>query len=95
MSQPSSLPSLPPEHPMASRQTLQSLQNEEGVIIKTDAENYLIQMPAPGLSLFPLNLPAAFQQQGLPVVFSGAVKETGLNEFFAGQPLVLTFIEAK
>lgn len=81
--------SLPADHPFAQRRTVQTLQNQEGQIVKLDSVNFGIQSATDNRMLLPLNLPVEFQKEGENVLFSGSVKEVGLNELFAGQPLVL------
>jgi len=86
---------LPQDHPMLSRQTLQQLYNVEGEIVELGPANFGIQTPSLNSALLPLNLPDDFQKEGLHVLFSGHLKEIGLNEFMAGHPLVLTEISKK
>jgi hypothetical protein len=81
---------LSPDHPLAARKTVQTIQDEEGQIVKIDPVNFGIQTTADGNLLLPLNLPEDCQQEGLKVMFSGTVKEVNPNELMAGQPLVLT-----
>ena len=83
------------DHPMSSRQTLQQLQDTEGEIVQIGPSNYGIQTTSVSSVLLPFNLPDDFQQEGLKVLFSGNLKEIGLNEFMAGHPLVLTEILKK
>ena len=90
-SQPQPQP-LPADNRFALRKTVQQLLRQEGKIVKLDPTNFGIQ-PAAGQLLFPVNLPAEFQQEGLKILFTGAVKEVGLNELFAGQPIVLTQVQ--
>ena len=84
---------LPQDHPVASRKTVQEMHDEEGVIVKLDATNFGIQSSAGSNVLLPVNLPQAFEQEGLKILFSGQVKEVNLNEMMAGQPLVLTEVQ--
>lgn len=79
---------------MSSRRTTQTIQRADGTIVKMDAANFLIQSAGFGM-LLPLNLPEEFGQEGRNVLFSGELKEIGLNEFFAGQPIVLSAIAEK
>jgi hypothetical protein len=81
---------LPPGHPVAARKTVQTIQDEEGQVIKIDPVNFGIQSSADSTLLLPLNLPEDCQQEGLKIKFSGSVKEVNPNELMAGQPIVLT-----
>lgn len=94
MSTPVKLTALPNDHPMSSRQTVGELHHAEGEIIELGPANYGIRTAGHN-ALLPLNLPDDFQQEGLKIFFSGSMKEIGLNEFMAGQPIVLSEIVRK
>jgi hypothetical protein len=81
------------DNPFVRRKTVQHLHGQEGEIVKLDPANFGIQSAGGGPVLLPLNLPAEFQQAGAKILFSGSVKEVGLNELFAGPPLVLTQVQ--
>ncbi len=84
---------LPSDHPFAQRKTVQQLQRQEGEIVKLDPANFGIRSAAAGQVLLPVNLPADLQREGTKILFSGSVKEIGMSEMLAGQPIVLTQAE--
>lgn len=75
------------------RATTGKIERQEGEIIQLDPVNLGIQPNGSPSLLLPCNLPAAFQQSGLKIVFSGLLKEIKPTELFAGQPFVLTHLE--
>jgi hypothetical protein len=81
------------DNPFAQRKTVQHIQSQEGEIVKLDPANFGIRAAKAGQVLFPINLPTELQQVGAKILFSGSVKEVGLSELFAGQPIVLTQVQ--
>ncbi|GEM_PF-2109260 len=75
------------------RPTVNKLERHEGEVMQIDAMNTGIHCGGDNPILFPCNLPEAFQQTGLKIIFSGLLKETTSNELMPGQPFVLTHIE--
>ena len=83
-------------HPLASRQTTDTLENQEGEIVAIDANNFGIQCKNDSNRLLlPLNLSAPLQKAGVKVIFSGSVKQINPEELWAAQPLILTSIKEK
>ena len=74
------------------RRNMSILKSQEGEIILIDNVNFAIQYKGEGQSLLPCNLPDSLKKPGTKITFSGIVKETRLNEMWAGQPFVLTEI---
>lgn len=84
------------QHPLASRITTDTLENQEGEMVAIDAVNLGIQCKNDGVGLLlPLNLPVPLQKAGVKVIFSGLVKQTGPDEFWAAQPVILTAIRER
>lgn len=82
------------QHPLTSRQTTDTLENQEGEVVAIDAANFGIQCKNAGTGLLlPLNLPAPLKKAGVKVVFSGSVKQTNPEELWAGKPVILTSIK--
>jgi len=75
------------------RNTIRNIECQEGEVIQIDTVNVGIHYGGPDPILLPCNLPEAYQQTGLKIVFSGFVKEIKLNELVPGQPFVLTHVE--
>jgi len=76
-----------------NRLTIRKIERHQGEVMQIDSMNTGIHCSGADPILFPCNLPEAFQQTGLKIIFSGFVKELSLNELMPGQPFVLTFIE--
>ena len=78
------------------RKDLSIFSDLEGEIFQMDNVNFGIRsMGENEASLLPCNLPQRLQKAGLKIIFSGKVKETRLEELWAGQPFVLTAIREK
>jgi len=74
------------------RKTVSNISNNAGEIFMIDNVNFGIRSSAAAQPLMPCNLPEKLQKPGIKIIFSGAVKETKLEELWAGQPFVLTSI---
>lgn len=79
---------------LSDRQTVEVVKDLSGIMIKS-GENYLIESnSSTNVMIFaPCNLPSAFMQPNIPVVFSGKQKEILANEKWAGVPLELIKIK--
>lgn len=78
------------------RKNLNTLIKTEGEIFQIDNVNFGIRCNKENeTSLLPCNLPQQLQEVGVKIVFSGIVKETRMEELWAGQPFVLTEVEEK
>ncbi len=77
------------------RKTVNTVDNKEGEIFLIDNVNFGIRYNGDSTQLLPCNLPERLQKSGSKIVFSGNVKETKLEEMWAGAPFVLTKIEEK
>lgn len=77
------------------RKTISSVSNKEGEIFLMDNVNYGIHYKGESRPLLPCNLPGVLQKAGKKIVFSGAIKETQLQELWAGEPFVLTKVAEK
>ena len=81
---------------LTDRKSINTLNLKEGEIFLIDQTNFGIRfIDSNEVILLPCNLPARFQKAGLKVVFSGALKETKMEEMWAGQPFVLTGLSEK
>lgn len=84
------------QHPLTNRETVDTLENQEGEIVVIDAANFGIQCKSDSNRLLlPLNLPAPLQKAGVKVIFSGSLKQISPEEFWAAQPVILTAIKEK
>lgn len=84
------------QHPLSSRPTTDTLENQEGEIVGIDAANFGIQCKNDSNRLLlPLNLPAPLQKAGVKVIFSGSVKLPNPEELWAAPPVILTSIHEK
>jgi hypothetical protein len=77
------------------RKTVSTLNNKEGEIFLVDNVNYGIRYKGETRPLLPCNLPAVLQKAGKKIIFNGTVKETKLEELWAGEPFVLTKVNEK
>jgi hypothetical protein len=77
----------------SERKTIGKIEKKEGEVMLLDALSFGIHCGGTNPILLPCNLPEAFQQTGLKIMFSGSIKEVQLNELVAGQPFVLTHVE--
>jgi hypothetical protein len=75
------------------RTSVGEIDSKEGEVMQIDPINMGIHYEGPNPILLPCNLPEAFQQTGLKIIFSGHIKEVKSNENVPGQPFVLTHIE--
>ncbi len=63
---------------IAQRQTIEVVREHQGIVRNIGTEEipvFVIFSEKYGLNFFPYNLPRSFQHQGMPVVFSGNMKE--------------------
>jgi hypothetical protein len=60
-----------------------------------DNVNFGIRYKGDSTQLLPCNLPDRLQKNGKKIIFSGKVKETNIEEMWAGAPFVLTKVEEK
>ena len=81
------------ESPVAKRKTVLTIENRRGEIVALDNSNFGIRPDDGGAVLLPVNLPAELKKNGTMIRFSGEVKETDLNEFWAGQLFLLSDVE--
>jgi len=77
----------------SDRNSVGEIDRKEGEVMQIDPINVGIHYQGANPILLPCNLPEAFQQTGLKIIFSGHIKEVRLNELVPGQPFVLTHIE--
>ena len=77
------------------RKTISVINKNEGEVFLLDNVNFGIRQKGSARPLLPCNLPAALQKAGTTIVFSGLIKETKLEEMWAGEPFVLTRAEEK
>ena len=75
------------------RKTVLTVENGRGEVVALDNANFGIRPDDGGAVLLPVNLPAELKKNGTMIRFSGEVKETDLNEFWAGQLFLLTNVE--
>ena len=77
------------------RNTVSAISNKAGEIFMIDNVNFGIRSDVTDQPLLPCNLPIALQKAGKKITFSGAVKETKLEELWVGQPFVLSSIKER
>ena len=77
------------------RKTVITVNNKEGEIFLIDSVNFGIWYQGNNKPLLPCNLPVFLQKAGKKIFFSGAVKETKLEELWAGEPFVITKLEER
>ncbi len=78
------------------RKTVKRIENKEGEVYLIDNVNFGIRsQDKEAVPLLPCNLPQPLQRAGIKIIFSGLIKETGLAEFWAAQPFVLTSVREK
>lgn len=82
-----------PESPVAKRKTVLTIENRRGEVVALDNSNFGIRPDDGGAVLLPVNLPAELKKNGTMIRYSGEVKETDLNEFWAGQLFLLSDVE--
>lgn len=80
---------------LTDHNTLSVLSDQPGEIVLLDEVNYGIRVKGNNNPLLPCNLPDSFQKAGKQIIFSGNIKEARLEEFWAGQPFVLTKISER
>ena len=78
---------------VAKRKTVLTIENRRGEVVALDNANFGIRPDDGGAVLLPVNLPTELKENGTMIRFSGEVKETDLNEFWAGQLFLLTNVE--
>jgi len=78
---------------VAKRKTVLTIENRRGEVVALDNANFGIRPDDGGAVLLPVNLPTELKENGTMIRFSGEVKETDLNEFWAGQLFLLTHVE--
>lgn len=79
----------------ADRKTVGRINRKSGEIFLIDNENFAVRYDGEDKPLLPCNLPGPLQKAGTKIIFSGVVKETKLEELWAGEPFVLTMVEEK
>lgn len=84
------------DHPIASRETIRTIVEQAGRLVKIEGSNFAIKTSQDADALlFPVNLPDSFFEEGVDIEFSGQLKPAGNTEFWAGQPILLTSIRKK
>lgn len=77
------------------RKTIRTINDQEGEIFLIDNTNFGITCSDGDKPLLPCNLPASLQKAGKKIIFAGIIKETKLEELWAGEPFVLLKIAEK
>lgn len=77
------------------RNAVSRIDDKEGEVFLIDNSNFGIRYKENPKPLLPCNLPEALQAEGKKIIFSGIVKETKLEELWAGEPFVITKAEER
>ena len=77
----------------ADRRTTRIMEQKEGEVVLLDPVNFGIHCSDACPILMPCNLPEAYQQTGLKILFGGMVKEMLPNEILTAPPFVITSLQ--